>query len=187
MIIEVGKWKTRDGQRVDVVEAPIIGGSGQYLRGVINGVEHTWDRQGRFLWKPATHPFDLISPWEAEDKSMVPNFRAFFKERFGRDIDYPVNGTPISSHFQEIADTIAEYVDRTLGVATSAIKSVEPAPPGVGDRCQWECEPPRVLLAHGDDWSLWRSQSGGLDARSRPLEAIAAFPGFRIIKRAEPK
>jgi hypothetical protein len=43
MIIEVGKWKTRDGQLVEVIEAPIRGGSASLLKAVINRVEHTWD------------------------------------------------------------------------------------------------------------------------------------------------
>jgi hypothetical protein len=56
----------------------------------------------------------------------------------------------------------------------------------VGDLCQYN-NFERELLAHGEDWSLWRERGGRtLFAATASLAVAAASPGFRIVRRAPP-
>lgn len=176
MKIEVGKWKTRNGRLAIVTgkHAP----AGRWVGQVADYYGHQWFDDGRVLPSGTPHPLDLISPWEDSQTQIKSESKMDVNIGDKVTVEGIVAGKIEDDLFVDFGGENNERIPR------SAIKSVEPAPPGVGDRCEWSDGPPRLLIAHGDDWCLWRSQSGGLEPYSLPLSKMQEVKGFRVVKRA---
>lgn len=200
MKIEVGKWKTRGGQMATVLKHK--GGGWQ---GTLGGHSISWYSNGDYLGAPQTvHDFDLIAPWEDTPAPEVATVSDAVVEKLLREHCIPAQ--PKQESMMDVKEGDRVLVEATVifcppsgtavvrlstgdtaNVKSDAIKSVQPAPPEVGDRCEWSGGPPRVLVAHGDDWCLWRSQAGGLEPYTIPLSKMQEVQSFRVIKRREKK
>lgn len=169
MKIEVGKaYWTRDGRKAVVTGR--MGGFWPWF-GSIEGARSSWGEDGWQHRQPSNA--DLIASWEEgkQDSKMDVNV--------GDRVLIEVRVTQVSA-----SGAIAfAPIDPGMGWTVSAIKSVQPAPPGVGDTLQWNgCGFNRdVFGIHGDKVWIASGEAGGqIDV----LSEIAVRPGFRIVKRA---
>jgi hypothetical protein len=71
-------------------------------------------------------------------------------------------------------------------VPLAAIKSVEPAPPAVGDSYKIDAGGPYefTIEGAGNNWTVIKDDLGVLSLHCG-LDIIAKRPGFRIVKKAE--
>lgn len=189
MIIEVGKWKMRGGKMGVVVRRLGIG-----WQGTIDGHTVTWFLNGNYTGEPQTvHDFDLISPWEdskTEDDDSMGMRAAPIKSESKMDVSIGDRAL-VECAISDI-DYAEDMVRAEFGpfghiwLSKDRLKSVEPAPPGVGDSVQWSGSgfPREIWGIQGA--AVWL-QSGDPDGFCDSFERMLTYPGFRVIKRAEPK
>lgn len=176
MIIEVGKaYKTRDGRKA-IVTGHEPGHVFYIWDGKVGSVATSWDADGFELMPSERSARDLISPWDQPSSNIAErkmDVNVGDRVLIEAVVNHVVNG---GTRFD--AEVNGE---KWCALPTVAIKSVEPAPPAVGDTIMLEGSPREWEIIGVDGKHLW------IKYGNDRMQAGTDWTGFRIVKRREKK
>ena len=181
MKIEVGKsYRTRGGSKAVITDhdprQPFYVWDGE-----IDGRTTRWDRNGFESMPDRPSKSDLIAPWE--DTPAQPKQESMMHVKEGDVI-------LIEARVEQVKTETIYLTPLPRGGGTwidhEGVKSVQPAPPAVGDTIEWNKRAAVLVEGTGRDWTMVRGFEATATSQVywQPLCDLSKRPGFRVIKRA---